>query len=75
MRTTVTLDDELLKDAQEYSGIQEKSALLNRALKMMVEWEASRRAALLGGTMPGFKAGRRRRPPFGATRGRRKSAA
>jgi len=27
MRTTVTLDDELVKDAQEYTGIKEKSAL------------------------------------------------
>lgn len=75
MRTTVTIDDELLKDAQEFSGIQEKSALINKALKMMIEWEASRRAALLGGTMPGFKAGRRRRPPSAGTRARRKNAA
>jgi Arc/MetJ family transcription regulator len=75
MRTTVTLDDELLKKAQEYSGIAEKSLLVNAALRKLVEWEASRRAALLGGTMPGFKAGRRRRPPFDAARARRKNAA
>jgi Arc/MetJ family transcription regulator len=75
MRTTVTLDDELLKDAVEFTGIQEKSALINKALKTLVEWEASRRAALLGGTMPGFKAGRRRRPSPGAARTRRKNAA
>lgn len=74
MRTTVTINDELLKSAQEFSGIQEKSALINRALKMMVEWEASRRAALLGGSMPGFKPGRRRRP-LAPTRARRKNAA
>lgn len=75
MRTTVTLNDELLKDAQEYTGIVEKSALVNAALKALVEREASHRAALLGGTMPGFKAGRRRRPPFGSSRpGRTKAS-
>lgn len=75
MRTTVTLDDELLKKAQEYSGIQEKSLLVNAALKTLVEREASRRAAALGGTMPGFKAGPRKRPWVEAARRRRKKAA
>jgi len=74
MRTTVTLDDELLKKAQEYSGIKEKSVLVNAALKMMVEWEASRRAAALGGTMPGLKAAPRRRPWVEARRRRSKAA-
>lgn len=76
MRTTVTLDDELVKKAQEYSGIEEKSALVNAALKMLIEWEASRRAAALGGTMPGAKAAPRRRPwAEAAARRRRKKAA
>ncbi|HEX3660254.1 MAG TPA: type II toxin-antitoxin system VapB family antitoxin [Acidobacteriaceae bacterium] len=74
MRTTVTLDDELLKDAQEYSGIQEKSALVNAALKALVEREAARRAAALGGTMPGFKAAPRRRPAVAARRRRSRAA-
>jgi Arc/MetJ family transcription regulator len=62
MRTTVTLDDELLKDAVEFTGIKEKSLLVNAALKALVEREAARRAAALGGTMPGFKAAPRKRP-------------
>jgi len=62
MRTTVALDDELLAQAQEYTGLKEKSALLNEALKQLVQREAARRLARLGGTMPGFKPGRRRRP-------------
>ena len=33
MRTTVTIDDELLADAQEITGITDKSALLRHALK------------------------------------------
>ena len=52
MRTTVVLDDELLADAQEYSGIKEKSALLREALTALVEREALRRLALLGGSEP-----------------------
>ena len=75
MRTTVTLDDELVKKAQEYSGIEEKSVLVNAALKMMIEWEASRRAAALGGTMPGSKAAPRKRPWVEAARRRKRKAA
>ncbi len=32
MRTTVTIDDELLEAAMEYTGVREKSALMNKAL-------------------------------------------
>lgn len=52
MRATVTLDDELMKTAQEYSGITERSALVREALKALIHMEASRRLAALGGTMP-----------------------
>jgi Arc/MetJ family transcription regulator len=61
MRTTVTLDDELVKKAQFYTGIQEKSALIRHALKTLIELEASRRLARLGGTMPDLDAVPRRR--------------
>ena len=61
MRTTVTLDDELLAAAQEYTGIKEKSALLRVALTALVEREAARRLARLGGTMPDLKPVPRRR--------------
>jgi Arc/MetJ family transcription regulator len=64
MRTTVTLDDKLLADAIEYTGISEKSVLINEALKTLVAVEAGRRLAALGGTMPGFKAAPRRRYPM-----------
>jgi Arc/MetJ family transcription regulator len=52
MRTTVVLDDELVRKAQEYTGINEKTALIRRALKELIHREASRRLAALGGTMP-----------------------
>jgi Arc/MetJ family transcription regulator len=52
MRATVSLDDELVRTAQEYSGISERSALLREALKALIHIEASRRLAALEGTMP-----------------------
>jgi len=61
MRTTVTLDDELMKQAQEYTGIKEKSALVRKALETLVALEASRRLAALGGSEPNFPQIPRRR--------------
>jgi Arc/MetJ family transcription regulator len=52
MRTTVTLDDELLRTAQEYTGEIDKTALIRKALKALIHFEASRRLAALGGTEP-----------------------
>ena len=37
MRTTVTLDDQLLADAQELTGIAERSSLLREGLRALVE--------------------------------------
>lgn len=59
-RTTLNLDDELLGQAREYSGIQEKTALIHEALRELVARGAARHLAALGGTMPNFQAGRRR---------------
>lgn len=61
MRTTVNFDDELLTTAEEYTGIKEKSALLRAGLEALIHREASRRLALLGGTMPDIEAPPRRR--------------
>jgi Arc/MetJ family transcription regulator len=61
MRTTVSLDDDLLERAQEFTGIHEKSALMNEALRLLVERESARRLARLGGSQPGFVAAPRRR--------------
>lgn len=52
MRTTVVLDDELLAKAEEYTGIREKSALIRAALRALVEREAARRLARMGGSEP-----------------------
>ena len=61
MRTTVALDDDLVAQAQEFTGLKEKSALLREALKALVEREAARRLILLGGSAPDVKAIPRRR--------------
>lgn len=61
MRTTLALDDELLADAEFYTGIREKSALVREALKALVEREAARRLARLGGSEPDLKPIPRRR--------------
>lgn len=52
MRTTIALDDHLLQTAQEYTGLIEKSALVREALKALIEREAARRLANLGGSAP-----------------------
>jgi len=61
MRTTLALDDELLAQAQAYTGVKEKSALVREALKALVEREAARRLARLGGSEPDLRAPPRRR--------------
>ncbi len=61
MRITVALDDDLVRTAQELTGVAEKTALLCEALKALIERESARRLASLGGTMPGLKNIPRRR--------------
>jgi Arc/MetJ family transcription regulator len=63
MRTTITLDDELVDSLRETTGIRETSALVREALIEMRQNIARRRLAALGGTMPHLKAPPRRRPP------------
>lgn len=64
MRTTVTLDDELMAKAARYTGISERSALIQKALQTLVQVEAGRRVAALGGSDPTATAAPRRRPPL-----------
>jgi Arc/MetJ family transcription regulator len=61
MRTTVALDDELVRIAQEFTGVAEKTALIREALKALIERESARRLATLGGSEPGLKDIPRRR--------------
>jgi len=61
MRTTLTIDDKLLADARDFSGIEDTPSLVREALKSLIEREAARRLARLGGSAPDFEAPPRRR--------------
>lgn len=61
MRTTVTLDDDLIEEATRATGIEGRTELLREGLKVLIEREAYRRLAALGGTMPNLQAVPRRR--------------
>jgi Arc/MetJ family transcription regulator len=52
MRTTINIDDELLADAEELTGVKERAALVRLALKALVAREAARQLARMGGTDP-----------------------
>lgn len=61
MRTTITLDDDLMEKAAEYTGLSERSAIIREALRALIAREAARRLAAMGGSDPEAAAGRRRR--------------
>jgi Arc/MetJ family transcription regulator len=61
VRTTLAIDDDLLNKAQELTGITGTTALVRKGLETLIQLEASRRLALLGGTMPDLKPIPRRR--------------
>ena len=63
MRTTVTLDDKIVEDLRESTGIMETSALIRQALIEMRQRVASKRLAALGGSLPGLQTVPRRRGP------------
>jgi len=62
MRTTLNIDDELLREAAELSGIREKTALVRRGLEALISLESARRLAALGGSEKALKPAPRRRP-------------
>ena len=61
MRTTIALDDELVAQAQAFTGLKEKSSLVREALRALIQRESAQRLALLGGTEPNLKLPSRRR--------------
>jgi len=48
MRTTINIDDQLLKEAIRLTGMREKTALVRESLKALIERESARRLAKLG---------------------------
>lgn len=63
MRATVTLDDAKVANAKERTGITDTASLMREALDALIQREAAKRLAALGGTMPELKAVPRHRPP------------
>lgn len=50
MRTTLNIDDTILKKASQLTGISEKTALVRMGLEALIARESSKRLAALGGT-------------------------
>jgi Arc/MetJ family transcription regulator len=61
MRTTINLDDALIAEAQQITGISERTRLLHEGLRALVERESAKRLARLGGTQPDLEKVTRRR--------------
>jgi len=61
MRTTLNIDDGLLREAARLTGVTEKTALVRAGLEALIARESARRLAALGGSQPNLRAGRRRR--------------
>ena len=61
MRTTVTLDDELVAEALRLTGTTERSSLIRQALEALIAQENARRLIALGGSDPQATAAPRER--------------
>ncbi|HUF49653.1 MAG TPA: type II toxin-antitoxin system VapB family antitoxin [Longimicrobiales bacterium] len=61
MRTTINLDDDLIAEAQRLTGIRERTTLVHEGLRLLIEREAARRLARLGGSAPNLDVPPRRR--------------
>jgi Arc/MetJ family transcription regulator len=55
MRTTININDEILKKAAELTGIKEKTHLVRLGLEALIALESSKRLARLGGTEKGLR--------------------
>jgi Arc/MetJ family transcription regulator len=62
MRTTLNIDEGLLRKAAELTGVSEKTSLVRRGLEALIARESARRLAELGGTEKKLSPVRRRRP-------------
>ncbi|NKB76679.1 MAG: type II toxin-antitoxin system VapB family antitoxin [Gammaproteobacteria bacterium] len=60
MRTTVNLDDDLISEAQQLTGLSERSQLIREGLKALIEREAAKRLASLAGSEPDLESVQRR---------------
>jgi Arc/MetJ family transcription regulator len=61
MRTTINLDEELLRQAERLTGTKERTALIHDGLRALIQRESARRLARLGGSEPRLRRIPRRR--------------
>jgi Arc/MetJ family transcription regulator len=61
MRSTLNIDDKLIEEARRATGIKEKTALIRAGLEALIQRDAYRRLAALGGTMPNLQVPPRKR--------------
>lgn len=61
MRTTLNIDDNLMKKASRMTGIKEKTSLVRLGLEALIARESARRLAKLGGTEKELEIPERRR--------------
>ena len=61
MRTTLNIEDSLIKKVSKLTGIKEKTTMVKLGLETLIAMESSKRLAKLGGTEKGLKRIPRRR--------------
>jgi len=61
MRTTLNINEQMLKKASLLTGVTEKTTLVHLGLEALIARESSKRLAILGGTEKDLKAIPRRR--------------
>lgn len=61
MRTTLNIEDKLIKKASQLTGIKEKTSLVRLGLEALIALETSKRLAKLGGTEKKLRIVARRR--------------
>lgn len=61
MKTTVDIDDRLLEQAQRLTGLKNRSALIRKGMRALIERESARRLAPLGGSEAQLESVPRRR--------------
>jgi len=62
MRAAMEIDEDLLREAEELTGVHERETLVEVALTALIERESARKLARLGGTDPDLEEVPRRRP-------------
>lgn len=62
MRTTINIDEELIRQAQRLTGTEERTALIHDGLRALIARESARRLARLGGSDRRASVAKRRRP-------------